>query len=149
MNHLSPVRSRDIQLSEFKSNPILCLDVGDRGLAQALAGQFVPDTPDLNVSSLIHALYWGGAHEMRKAASELSVQGFELLNGRTKELGDAIALAVYTGNTSTSSWASRCDSASFFLSSCRGRSDGLKTLGLIAEELTGPPRSCVGNVSGE
>lgn len=101
-----PEKLRDFSFSDFDVSgiaakecvDILCLDVGDRGLAQALAGQFVPDTPDLNVSSLIHALYWGGAHEMRKAASELSVQGFELLNGRTKELGDAIALAVYTGN---------------------------------------------------
>lgn len=101
-----PEKLRDLSFSDFDVSgieamecvDILCLDVGDRELAQALVGQFVPDTPDLNVSSLIHALYWGGAHEMRKAASELSVQGFELLNGRAKELGDAIALAVYTGN---------------------------------------------------
>lgn len=77
---------------------ILCLDVGDRALARALAGQFVPDTPDLNFSSLMHALCWGGAHQMRKAASDLSVQGFEMLNGRAKELGNAIALAVHTRN---------------------------------------------------
>jgi len=77
---------------------ILCLDVGDRALVQALAGQFVPDTPELNVSSLIHALHWGGALEMRKAASELSVQGSDVLNGRAKELGNAIAMAVHAGN---------------------------------------------------
>jgi len=77
---------------------ILCLDVGGGELAQALAGQFVPDTAELNVRSLIYALFWGGAHEMRKAAAELSVHGFQALNSRAKELGDAIALAVHAGH---------------------------------------------------
>ena len=74
---------------------ILCLDVGDRELAQALAGQFVPNTPDLKISSLIHALSWGGLHELRLAASELSVQGFQGLNSRAKDLGCAIATALH------------------------------------------------------
>lgn len=77
---------------------ILCLDVGDRALAQALAGQFVPNTPDLKIRSLIHALSWGGPHELRLAASELSVQGFQGLNSRAKVLGSAIAQALQLQN---------------------------------------------------
>lgn len=42
---------------------IICLAVGDDKLAQSLAGQFVPNAPDLKVSSLIHALNWGGSHD--------------------------------------------------------------------------------------
>lgn len=77
---------------------ILCLDVGDRELAKALAGQFVPNAPDLKISSVIHALSWGGAHELRKAAAELSVQGFQGVNSRANELGRAISMALHFEN---------------------------------------------------
>lgn len=73
---------------------LLCLDVGDRELARALAGQFVPNTPDLKISSLVHALSWGGTHEMRLAASELSAQGFQGLNSLAEAMRTAISMAV-------------------------------------------------------
>lgn len=92
---------RDFDISGeagMESVDILCLDVGDRELAQALAGQFVPNTLDLKISSVINALSWGGTHEMRKAASELCTQGFQGLNSRAQALGSAIAVALHFEN---------------------------------------------------
>lgn len=81
-------------MPEMEEVDLLCLDVGDRGLAQALAGQFVPDAIETHVTSVIHALHWGGAHEMCVAASALSTQGFESLNYLGLQLGSAVALAI-------------------------------------------------------
>jgi len=76
---------------------VLSLDIGDRALAQALAGQFVPREVEVQVSSFLQALARGNLHEMRAAASVLLAMGecaHQELNGSSKELGFAVVMAI-------------------------------------------------------
>ena len=76
---------------------VLSLDIGDRALAQALAGQFVPHGVAAQVSSFLQALARGNLHEMRAAASVLLTMGecaHKQLNARSEELGFAVLMAL-------------------------------------------------------
>lgn len=76
---------------------VLSMDIGDRALAQALAGQFVSRGVEVQVSCFLHALARGSLHEMRAAASVLLTMGEDarqLLNSRSKELGFVVVMAL-------------------------------------------------------
>lgn len=76
---------------------VLSMDVGDRALAEAWAGQFVPRTVKMQVSSLLQALSTGNLYEMRAATSVLLTMGERVpkeLNGRLRELAWAVSVAA-------------------------------------------------------
>lgn len=92
-----------VEMSQFDalelsdSVDVLGLDIGDRALAQALAGQFVPHGVKAQVSSFLQALARGNLHEMRAAVSVLLAMGeaaHQQLNARSKELGFAVLMAL-------------------------------------------------------
>lgn len=76
---------------------VLSMEVGDRALAQALAGQFVSHKAEVQVGCLLEALATGNLHEMRATASVLLALGedaHEELNARSKEVAFAVLVAL-------------------------------------------------------
>jgi len=99
--HLTKLSFRQFDVFKMKESvKVLSMDIGDRALAEVLAGQFVSQGVEVQVCSFLHALAGGCLHEMRAATLVLLTKGESArkeLNARSKELAFALLIAL-SGN---------------------------------------------------
>lgn len=95
---LESLRYRDFCVGEAEEGAkVLSMEVGDAGVARAMAGKFLTTGVDVQIGSLLNALAAGNMHEMRAAAAVLRGNDLSGLKDRLPEVGCAMNLALQEG----------------------------------------------------